>query len=549
MKRNLCIPVILTIIALFLTSMPAFSYQIYDDFSETYINPEKWKERKYVREVTGGKLVSKAANSIGSGVENNTHFRNRFSINVIQADITVVRAVLDTGSSPYSCARVQGWFYNTKTSGGATGDIWAGIFIGERGSGLETWWIVLESLNDELNSYEIKGTGSIIPPGELVYGTSCTAKLTYDGNNGFKFNVNGQEDTFSGPTRQRASVAGYKTLTTRVFTDGENGTGYISALFDNVYINNEGTVYDDFSTGPLDQTKWESPEFVREISGGKLRMNFQAGEYFGSAFGTAIITPKDQSSPYLESKVAIQTGSEIPDGVYGYSGVRGFFYNDSRGPGSGLPYNGNEGDVVAANRLVMGADGGLHAQCYAVRYNTADASENTDLFWHTFETAIDYDTDYSLSIDLRNTMFIFKCNNEIFQYNITTPQYEPSTGKTRYLRSYTHPKLPAYFKTSFDNVCLSNIAYVNTFDSTCNGKNPCYTSIQTAIRNETTGTIIRVANGTYTETILFDESKYILIQGSWNTTYTEQNGITIIENAPKVTRGSLTLQELKIQPE
>ena len=333
MKQSLCSFIILTVIAVSFVSVPAFSGEIYDDFSETYINPEKWKQREYVREVTGGKLVSKAANSIGSDVYNNTHFRNGSSINVIQSDITVIRAVLDTGSSPFSCARVQGWFYNTKTSGGATGDIWAGVFIGERGSGLEAWWTVLEYLDDELTEYEVKGTGSIIPPGELVYGTSYTAKLSYDGNNGFQFSLGGHDESFSGPDYQRPSVAGYKTLTTRISTTGEQGTGYISALFDNVYINNEGTVYDDFSTGPLDQTKWESPEFVREISDGKLRMNFQAGEYFGNAFGTAIITPTDQSSPYLESKVAIQTGSEVPDGVYGYSGVGGFFYNDSRGPG------------------------------------------------------------------------------------------------------------------------------------------------------------------------------------------------------------------------
>jgi hypothetical protein len=123
---------------------------LYDDFSGDFIDGSKWRYREYVREVVGGQLISKVGNNTtDEHARNTTKFLNPSSITAIQCDITVVLANLDTGTDPMSFARADGRFYNTLNSGTERGDIWAAVYIGNRGSGLEAWWIVSESLDDE----------------------------------------------------------------------------------------------------------------------------------------------------------------------------------------------------------------------------------------------------------------------------------------------------------------------------------------------------------------------------------------------------------------
>ena len=66
------------------------------------------------------------------------------------------------------------------------------------------------------------------------------------------------------------------------------------------------------------------------------------------------------------------------------------------------------------------------------------------------------------------------------------------------------------------------IAYVNKDDATCGGKSPCYTSIQTAI-DEASGfadiRIVRIAQGTYDESIILNTSKSLTLQGGWNSSF------------------------------
>ena len=395
MNRNLSLIIYLTLFfALFLCTS-AFGARIYDDFSGTYIDGQTWNDRELVREIVVGKLISKVGNSTTSGyARNTTAFKNPSTIDIIQSDITVVETVLDTGNNPQSFARIDGRFYNTKAAGGATGDIWAGVFLGDRGNGLEAWWEVYESLDDPGSNWEEKGSGPLIGPGTLTYGTAYTAKLAYDGTNGFTFTVHGQNATFNGPARQRDAVGEYKGLITGAYADGGSGTGNTSVLFDNVFINNQATVYDDFSTAPLNQTKWNGLEVVREISGGKLRMNFQAGNNYGDVS----IRPNDQSTKYLEAKVAILSGSQLPAGVGGHARLGGKYYNDSRGPGSGIPYNGSEGDVWAETRLVL-SNNNLIAHCQVFRSDTPDWSNVTVLFNQVFAILIEFDTEYTLSIE------------------------------------------------------------------------------------------------------------------------------------------------------
>ena len=101
------------------------------------------------------------------------------------------------------------------------------------------------------------------------------------------------------------------------------------------------------------------------------------------------------------------------------------------------------------------------------------------------------------------------------------------------------------------NNCQSALGYVDP-NGDCGGKTPCFNSIQAAINEASSGSVIYMADGTYDEHIALNESKSLTLQGAWDSSFTSfkvRNGNTILTNAPVVTQGSLTLQELKIKPE
>jgi len=452
MKRNLFISMVLVLSFFFFLGAEAFGARtLLDDFSGTYIDGQKWNNRELVREVVDGKLVSKVGNTTTNGqARNNTSIQNPSTIDVIQSDITVVATNLDTGTNPNFFARLDGRFYNTKASGGATGDIWAGIFIGDRGSGLEAWWEVVECQDDAGNNWGLEGSRTLIGPGTLAYGTAYTTKIEYDGANGFTFTVPGQSESFNtGPARQRDAVTGYKGLTTGAYSDGGSGTGYTSALFDNVYINNQVAVYDNFSAAPLDPTKWQSLEVVREISAGKLRLNVQAD---GST-QTVRFFPNDQATAYLETKVLVESGSQASPGASGRVRLAGYYYNE-KGP----PYDGYKNDVWVSNQIDLDDSGNRKASCSMWRHDVADPwGAGTSLFYQEFNTAIAFDTQYALSIEHTGSTFRFRCNNETYTYEVTTPMYEPSEEKSCSLQSrvYADAGESGYMKTTFDDVYVA----------------------------------------------------------------------------------------------
>ena len=91
-------------------------------------------------------------------------------------------------------------------------------------------------------------------------------------------------------------------------------------------------------------------------------------------------------------------------------------------------------------------------------------------------------------------------------------------------------------------------SYVNKDNATCGGKVPCHTSIQEAISAAITGIIIRIAQGTYSESITLSTPKSLMIQGGWDSSFSSQTSNTTFIKAPKATQGSLTLQMVTIRP-
>ncbi len=388
MKRICCLSTSLIFLVVCILGIQTVTAKtLYDNFSGDFLESGKWNQGEFVREVSQGKLVMKIHNRTTEEVIPETaSFVDPSSINTIECDILVSEATLDSGTDPESFARIDGRFYSAQNSGTERGDIWAGLYIGDRGDGLETWWAVREATDDAGDNWDEKGGGSLNVPG-LSYNQTYAVKIDYNGTNEFTFTVAGVSSTFTGPVRQGAEKTNYKALRTIVYTDGGAGNGYVSASFDNVLTN--GTAYDDFSTAPLDQTKWENLESVREIENGKLRLTSHSTGDRENARLNFI-----ENSPYIEATVRIDSSSTIDPGDRGIARIDGYFYNDTFGPGN---YNGYEGNVWSAIYINYYGDGTLTAACTGDRALDAADTQSDNLFYREFNLPIITDRDYNLN--------------------------------------------------------------------------------------------------------------------------------------------------------
>jgi hypothetical protein len=472
MKEKLIrITVTLLLYAVFATTGASLAAVLLDDFSDPYINSRKWMDREFVREVVGGQLIVKLGNNDGWGeFRNVASLRVADSIDAMKCTFTLNALVLETGNNPRSFIRLAGNFYNTQPSGGATGDIWANILIGDRGSGLEVFWYVLEFTDDAHTSGSIMGGGTLIGP-MIPYPTlpvSYTVEIGYDGNNQFTFTVGSVSQSFTGPSRSRPAQVVFKGIQAGIDCDNGTEIGYVSAAVDDLFINGNTAPYETFNGPTLDQSKWYQLEFVREIAGGEARLNVQAvGERTDAS-----LRPGNQATDYLEATVTVESGSIVSTGATAIARIAGDYYNDSRGPGSGMPYNGSERDVWVDNRIVLNDTGNLSAVCFIWRVDTPDPwGTGTELFSQTYSTPINFDTAYTLSIEYTGSQIIFALNGESYTYDILTPTYLPSPGRSRQLRSrvYADPGDPVetgYMKVRFDDVYTSSDDYMiyATFD-------------------------------------------------------------------------------------
>jgi hypothetical protein len=214
-----------------------------------------------------------------------------------------------------------------------------------------------------------------------------------------------------------------------------------------------GALYDDFSGSALDPNKWiwkdyGDLEYVQEVSDGRLNLHVRGVDR------RSTVGPMMPLHRYVETKAMIKSGSQLSPGAFGIARLGAEYYNDSFGPGSGSDYNGEEGQIWAENRLLLLDDGTLFATARIYRSDNADFSEATELFKENFQTPINFDTYYTISIEFTGTELIFKCDGEIFTYAITTPTYD---GLYPYIqlrsRVYADPGESGYMKVAFDYVC------------------------------------------------------------------------------------------------
>jgi len=435
---------------------------LYDDFSGKFIDSNKWGQREFVREIVDGKLVIKLSSSEEARHPTISHiflssflFADPDSIHTFEAEITIVET--ETGvSGSFSGQRIGGCFYNSNdiNTGDPTGDIEAQIWMGDFGdeAGLEARWRMLRVINNS-GEYEILGEGTLLGPGQIEYNKPVLTKISYDGSQLITFSVYNVSTSFEGPERKRPgfrrNIKGFSTI---IMTGNDQENAFIHAKLDNVRINNEVSLYDDFSDTLINASKWRALERVREIKDGCLRISVR-----GRGSTQTVDTPlTERDASYIEAKVMSEDGTRGSSGAHLQARIQGYYYNDIRGPGSGQDYNQHEGDIF----VHIGLAGGYHgseAAAYVYRSSKPDQSEFILLFKHVFSVPVIDDKYYVLSIKFEGNKLIFGCEGETAEYNITTPIYK-AYGEHRLLRSRISltPGEGAYLKIRFDDVYISD---------------------------------------------------------------------------------------------
>ena len=103
----------------------------------------------------------------------------------------------------------------------------------------------------------------------------------------------------------------------------------------------------------------------------------------------------------------------------------------------------------------------------------------------------------------------------------------------------------AYARAVYGGVTV--IAYVSKVVG-CDGKAPCYSTVQAALDATETGATIKIGQGTYSDPYTLNSSKTFLLQGGWDSTYKNQTPNTTFLKTPKAPQGSLRLKMVTIKP-
>ena len=450
----------------------------YDDFSGSYIDKNKWSSWELVCEIEDGKFVSETT-AYGSRVRNRINFKNPTPINYIEADLTInkIEGVLGSSGIPnYSSpnAGITGFFYNDGSASGPgsyKGEVQGIIRIAPYNGMLWVYWYVWKLTNDE-------GTNSTTLdwnyfPDPVSPNTAYKLSIQFEpSSRTFTFKVGSTTRTWTSTDTIYPSNIPWKAIGTDVYFTG-TGTelyGKISATFDNVIAKDESgyiVVSDDFSSSSIDSTKWTTYEFVREISGGKLRSALRSE---GASLSNALSFPNPSIIKAIKAKVT-PIAFNNPDGAFTSSRIGGYFFRNLEGwwwyydP----PPGGAWGDVWA--EIGIGGSGTTPTAYWSViRFTNVEGTTWEVLGSGTFPISINLGSTYDLYVYWDGFAFTFKCNEYEAVYAIEPPNpiyFGPPNIKFKGLQTrirQTGTGQSALVESTFDDVIVDIQLEITDFD-------------------------------------------------------------------------------------
>lgn len=430
-----------------------------DDFSGVLIDQGRWKTGEVVREIEGGALLLTCASpnpivttSFPYRMGNSLAFAHPDAVNSIRADITLLDRRIRNHA--YTWTRLGGRWYNdgSGTSGSdMTGDIWAEVSLMEAPSGVYGRWGVSRYTNAKGTTWTTLGSGDFTVP--ITLGTSYTVYINYDqGINQFTFRIGSETYTF-GPTGLPARIRGpnspLKDLALRVQINDDESFGYVAASFDNVYVN--GALYDDFSSSSIDQTKWSTYEFVREISEGQFRSMVRSGSGSTSPLNSGIESLYPNRVRLMRAKVTLVL-YQNDHGLEIGAGIGGIFYHD------GTPGTGYTGDV--AGIVGIGGFGPTPEAGWQVVRLTDDTGQNWEVLAQgSFLTPVALGNTYALWVGWDGSHLSFRFESEEASYTPGTPIHPPNVPvRTVGNRIYNPAGNEAFIEAYFDDLVVNNPA-------------------------------------------------------------------------------------------
>ena len=206
----------------------------YDDFSTTTIDPARWTNYEFVREISGGEFRSKVrSSSASSSFINGFDFVNPCSINGFQVKFTPVAYENLSSGTAWADAIIGGWFYHDGTPGGGlTGDVMAKVSIGGPGKSPIAFWLVYRFDDETGWNFTDLGYGQFTTP--ISLGTTYTLFLGWDGRQ-ITFKLNNEVATYIPTGTIDPPNRHWKGISTLVYQPNGN-EATIEALFDDVMV-------------------------------------------------------------------------------------------------------------------------------------------------------------------------------------------------------------------------------------------------------------------------------------------------------------------------
>jgi hypothetical protein len=408
---------VLAFLIVFIVTIPSKAFCFYDRFESEFIDLTKWEENDHsVREIKNGKL---RMNEYGTTRRFSTYLHLTTPVTgYLESKITLQSGSLVLGDGT-GYARIGAYFYNSERGPGSynayEGNVWGDVRI------------VLESDNSLTAKATLwkstapdQSAGPVILDQEFAksidYDTEYTVSMELSGSQ-LIFRCGDEEIIYQIQTPVYAPYNPYHHLCTRIYPEAGSAVS-VKALFDDVSVA-KGALYDSFETPFIDPTKWEESDHrVREISDGKLRMN----EYGTTRRFSTYLSLTNPITRYLESKITLQSGSLVLGDGTGYARIGAYFYNSERRPGS---YNAYEGNVWSDVQIVLENDNTLKGKAKLWKSTAFDQSAGEYLLDQEFATSINFDTEYTVSMELSGSQLIFRCGDEEIIYQIKTPVYMP----------------------------------------------------------------------------------------------------------------------------
>ncbi len=450
---------------IFCCATTVYAGKPFDDFSGELLDSAKWRGKDgealtMGREIINGVFESWAVgiidDQVNPGILNRMPLENPNTINTVSVDAKILMAsISDTVNA--AGAGIEGSFYNE-----AGGAVWANIKIALTLNGYD----VVCGITTPDNVFH-SSDPFVLP---ITKDETYNLKIVYDGNIGFTFTVvnnttaASETHTVSGINAKSGAPApedAFKSLSTEIWGQ-TTGMGIIVAEFDNVMVNN--ALFDDFSTGAPDKTRWIGYEVGRYSEDKEVELVL--GNTGNSSETQLDLFIKDDhiSTNLLQADFSIESVSNYGTDSYGLMRlISDVSYNTTQ---TGPPYNGEDGEIYAYVTVNQYANGSFAPDAYLFSCAGANCSSIESIFYQQFTSCnIQTDTRFTVSIERKEKNIIFRCEDELITHTLTGTVYPSTADKWREIRLMVESPSgnPGVMKAHVDNVYIGNAFPWNIF--------------------------------------------------------------------------------------